>query len=400
MVRTWALTSVLLFATSPVASEPKNRPCSTDCAVGLVDGCCPAVPDPSPIPSGGCASILSCAKECLVGDGLSCTRAGRLSRQPGVGEERDDARATIFFDRACRLRDGRGCALGKRAARGGYATTPHFEAAVTQDEIACQRGDGPACSKLSELHWEDEKYPFYADRACRLGVHDDCAMLAEALLHSPRQYFAWGSRHGFGMQGRGAEFPGAFKRACVLAHHLTSCLNLATWSIHEARPGLSPEQAVEAQWKGAFERLEPLCRQGETQACKLLGELNDELLDRSPRPRAYDKALGPRLFARACDRSDARACTALAVALIRGRGVAPDRVAAATVLRKACDLRDGNACVVLSQITADPRRARSLIQEACEKGVRGSTGGIFRNIGLSEYPQPHGCDAPLPRSRH
>jgi uncharacterized protein len=400
MPRNWALIGVLLCAASPAASQPKNRTCSTDCAVELLNGCCPAVPDPSPVPSGGCSSTLACAKECLSGDGLSCTRAGQLSHQPGAGDERDDARATVFFDRACRLRDGRGCALGKRASRAGYAATPYFEAAVTKDEIACQRGDGPACSKLSELHWEDEKYPLYADRACRLGVHNDCAMLAEALLHTPRQYFAWGSRHGVGMQGRGAEFPGAFERACVLAHHMTSCLNLASWSFHEARPGLSPEQAVEAQWKAAFERLDPLCKQGKPQACKLLGELNDELLDHSPRPRTYDKTLGPRLFAEACDSSDAKACTALGVALVRGRGVAADRTAAAKVLRKACDLRDGNACVVLSQITEDPRRARSLIQEACEKGMRGPTGGIFRNVGLPEYPQPYGCNRPLPRSSH
>jgi TPR repeat protein len=388
---------ILFCAGAASAREPVNRKCSVQCAVELVNGCCPAVPDPSPIPSGGCGSIVACVAACSAGDGLSCTRAGWFSRQPAAGDQRDDARAIVLFDRACRMGDGRGCALGNRMPRAGYAKARHFEASMTRDETACQGGDGIACSKLSELHWEDEKYPSYANRACQLGVHQDCTMLAIALTHSPYQYFSWGSRHGYGMQQHATEFPGAFERACELDHHLDSCLSVASWSFHQARVGLSAERTVEAQWKSAFERLDPLCNQGETRACCLLGNLNDELLDRSTRPPGFDPSLGARLFTRACDLSDAEGCTGLGIALIRGRGVTADRAAAARALHKACELRSGNACVILSQITADPTRARALIIEGCDKGMRGPTGELVSDAGLREYPQRYRCNGSLRR---
>ena len=123
--------------------------------------------------------------------------------------------------------------------------------------------------------------------------------------------------------------------------------------------------------------------------------MNDELLDHSTRPRGFDPSLGARLFTRVCDVSDAEGCTDLGVALIRGRGVTADRAAAAAVLHKACELQAGNACVMLSQITAEPARARALILEACNKGMRGPTGELVSDAGLREYPQRYRCNGSL-----
>jgi hypothetical protein len=276
--------------------------------------------------------------------------------------------------------------------RASYAVSRDFETAVMADHMACQYGQATACSKLSELHWFDGKYPLYADRACQLGSRYDCIMLVKSFGTEPGRGFHWGTHWGMGMR---ATFPNydyhaRSRRACEFAGYVPSCIELAQADFGRRLP-LPPDALVERQWRLASDQLDPLCRRGEGAACYALGAMNDALLDRPIKPKLFDRGLGPRLYAQACELSEAKGCKDLGMAQIRGRGTGVDRTAAASSLRKACDLLDGEACVVLSQITTDPKHAAALIREACLKGMRGPTGEIFTNVGLSEYPQSFTC---------
>jgi uncharacterized protein len=390
MIRVGQVVLVLLnAAVVPASVAARAVKCSTECAVDLVKGCCPAVPDSTPIPAGGCSTSTACIDGCLDGNGASCTEAGWFARHPPQGEERDDERALILFDRSCRLGDGRGCYLGMQEWRADYKASRDFEGAVVADHRACQYGQAEACSRLSELHRLDGKYPLYADRACQLGRRDDCINLVKG-FDTNGGYFTWATGMGIKVGATGSNFAERHHRACEFAGYVPSCVVLARSDFQRRLP-LAEDKLVERQYRLAFDRLNPLCQRGEAAACDALACMNDELLDRPIKPTLYDPGLGPRLFARACALSGAKGCRGLGIALIRGRGIAVDRIAAAVALRQACDLRDGEGCVVLSQITTDRKQAAALIRDACTKGMRGPTGEIFTNVGLSEFPQPYSC---------
>jgi TPR repeat protein len=382
------LAFVVSFGAPVAGGSGKRTGCKPLCRVELVNGCCPAEPDQTPLPPGGCADFASCAAACERGEAVSCARAGVLTQKPGAGGDRDDARAWIYFDRGCRLRDGRSCWLGYTGFRQAYHGTPNLEAAVKSDQVACNTGDPNACRKLATLHHGDGRYAGLEQRACDLGSAEACATLAQAYMTPAGQQFGEDNRR-IGIGPAASAPPGRIntlvQRACTLGR-VESCVTVASWTFHDPSRGRLPER-----WKRTAALLEPFCNRGEGRACRALGELHEELARQPDKPPGLDAELGTRLYDHACALRDAEGCRLYGVAILRGQRFAGDMTHAEVILNQSCSLGSGRGCVAASQITHDKPRAQYLIDRACELDQRGIKGRIYSNAGMPELPQPLGC---------
>ncbi len=373
------------------ASGPgKRTSCKPLCKVELVDGCCPAELDPKapPPPASTCANLAACAAACDRGDGASCARAGTLSQDVSAGAERDHARAFIYLDRGCRLRDARACQLGYAGFRYAYEGMRNLEAAVKSDQIACNAGDPNTCRKLATLHHNDGKYAGLEQRACDLGSAEACSTLADAYAVSAGQAFGGGNLQvGIGPPPSPTTHAKLVERACALGR-VQSCLAVAGWTLRDPSRGRFPER-----WKRVRALLEPLCNRGEGAACRTFGELHDELAQQADKPSNFDAELGPRLFDHACALRDAEGCRLYGVAILKAQGFKGDMTHAERVLNESCTLGSGRGCVAASQVTHDKRSAQALIDRGCQLGMRGAKGAIYTNVHIPELPQPLGCGA-------
>jgi TPR repeat protein len=371
-------------------TKKKEVVCSQKCMVALGDACCPAESATKELPAGGCQDLAACAAACDAGDGLSCARAGVLSRPPGFASDGDMARAYIYFDRGCRLGECRACWLGCERGRGDYEGLPGFEAAVTHDEADCKAGDPNACRKVATLHRTDGQYAAFEQRACDLGSAEACADLADAYGVKRGYPFPHSVKVGIGDPPPGP--PGLCQklteRACALGR-VPSCVSVGYWRFRMAIGGVPAERALDEQAKRGSALLEPLCRRGEPSACRTMGEAYDELGQKPNAPPAF-AGLGLKYLDHACSMNDAEGCLLLGVAQLRAQGFTGDTRAAAVVLQRSCSLGSWRGCVALSQITADRREAQELIDYACARGARGLM-GIYANAGMPELPQPLNC---------
>jgi uncharacterized protein len=380
---------------SPGAGQGKTKAgkesCKQACMVAIEDACCPPVVHESSrhLPESGCHDVAACAAACNGGDAVACLHAGEMSGRAPPGKGRDNAQAFVYFDKGCRLGQCRACWLGCSGSRGDYHGLPHFETALARDEADCRAGDPNSCRKVATLHREDGRYAGYEQRACDLGSAEACAALAHAysdpVYQSVPELLGLVMTPGFSTK--------LVERACALGH-VRSCVTVGHWRGRTPIEGLTPERVVDEQWKRASDLLDPLCRRGEREACRVLGELRGELTDKPAKPAGWDASLEVKYLDHACTMGDPDGCRALGVARLRASGIKGDTRAAMAAFQRACSLGSGRGCVALSQLTPDRREAQQLIDLACDRDQRGFRGNIYTNAGLPELPQPLNCSYP------
>jgi TPR repeat protein len=340
-----------------------------------------------PLPDGGCTAIEACDAACARGDGASCARAGALYQHPRAGLDRDDARAWIYFDRGCRLGNQPACGSARGGYRYGYYDTPDIETALARDQKNCDTGDPNACRKLATLHFWDGKYAALEQRACDLGSAVACHELAQAYATQKGMTIGYGIV-GIGIGDPPPGPPGLYRklieRACQLGR-VPDCVSVGAGEVQDRRRG-----PIADRWRRAKALLDPLCRRGEPEACRTLGELADEVAAQPEKPPGFDAALAMRLYDHACELRDADGCRLLGVALLKAQGFAGDTTHARAVLNTSCALGSWRGCVAASQITPVKREAQYLIDRACDSGARGLM-GIYANAGMPELPQPLNC---------
>ena len=139
---------------------------------------------------GTCDDVPLCTKECEAGQADRCRRLG-ATLQFAKPPDRDEARATSFYERACALGNAPGCVsagqmfeyehgvtkdVGKAAAyyskacdvgyqvgcanyaimlENGRGVPKDLERAATLYEAACRAGAGLACERRKALHPAD-----------------------------------------------------------------------------------------------------------------------------------------------------------------------------------------------------------------------------------------------------
>src|SRR5262245_1089376 len=105
---------------------------------------------------------------CAKGDPASCER--RLNRMKASCETKvvkdcvdvadaystpmhapkDDARAAIYFDKACTLEDARSCAMLANQRAAGRGTPQDLAKALELDERACKLGYAESCKEVAQ----------------------------------------------------------------------------------------------------------------------------------------------------------------------------------------------------------------------------------------------------------
>jgi hypothetical protein len=198
---------------------------------------------------------------------------------------------------------------------------PCAEGDLDECTARCRDGSGPSCTRLGEI---DER----GERATR-----DLALAVEAYAKACERDDAKGCSRlgGLYLTGKGTRYDYAagtrvIRRACTLGYTF-SCGWLA--------------------WKGEGE--------------------------------AKDLAKAERLFGKACEGEDVRACTWQGEMHENGEGMAPDRPGARRLFQRGCDGGEQFSCWRLGQIllrttgsATDARDGAELIEKACAADVEGA----------------------------
>jgi len=301
-------------------------------------------------------NLPACQDLCERGDGWGCTTAGehlieRVSRRARERADADSdprshiAPANEMFERGCKLRDEKACAL--RTYYGLLASQEtDLSSLATLGEASCQRGGAVSC-QITAILYEPEsslrrdreltappasqtRYVMLMQRSCDLGHNKACSQLARRLMREE----ATKSR-GLALLERACE--GGYDLACQ------------TWAAELDRAN-EPAAAAEARALA--------CIHGrEGWDCRRAADLFHE----SPGvPRDPDRALT--LARRGCALRDGRSCSFLV-----DQGSEADRHRA---LQRSCDPSrewiDARLC--LNAADDSLKRAMQLDREACEKG--------------------------------
>ncbi len=251
----------------------------------------------------------------------ACVAVGAIYEQ-GWGRRRNDARARAAYVRACDAGNVASCTrAGWMFARGrGGPRAP--DEASSRFERACQSGHSEACGRLAEMlePRDAARARDLHDRACRAGWTRSCGR-PEAIAS--------------------AEQPAAREEPAV--------------------PQPIPEPTPRPETASACARATP-------EPCLSEGQRAWESSDwaaAAPALRTYCEAGRSR-------RDRALACHRAGVLHMEGRGVTADAAAAIDMLDQACAARIREACasagVALASgsrgVSADPRRARRLLERA------------------------------------
>ncbi len=151
------------------------------CNKGHAEGCARRAEMAGEDADGLATAFEFSVKGCTGGLPQSCVIAARQVHT-GSGVERDDTRATMLFQEACRLGDVDGCVGAGDLLVALPRATPEDKArSFAAYNLACKRRHSEACLKLALAYYEGIGTPASAQaaqthfaRACEFGQQDGC----------------------------------------------------------------------------------------------------------------------------------------------------------------------------------------------------------------------------------
>jgi len=359
-------------------------------------------------------AALRFRRACELGDAAACGAAAVLHARAGA-DSFDVARAAELFARGCDGGDAPSCAelshwyeVGREVAPSTRRAAELTRRARWLYELRCDAGDGAACHELGLVRRRGADLTSLVSafqRACELGVADDCGFVGRMHQHLGR--------------------PAAALRAFV-----AGCDAGDPWSCEEAAqkleaagpgavvPGAARRTAASLRYHGEVLRrraraaLTGRCDAGDAGACERVA-LDYENQAAQPARRVgrrllYARARG--LWLAHCESSGGAACHDGARLLREGLGGPADAARATQLSRRACATGVGAACaaearalLLAAQTVADPdadARANDAFQRGCDLGDAEACRELGWRVlyGLGTAASPPGAEKLLTRA--
>lgn len=223
------------------------------------------------------------AKECDMGHKKSCRYLGGMFEK-GIGVQTDEAEALNYYKQGCRQKDYLSCQLAGAMYENGRGTY--------SDE-----------AKAKELYV----------RACKLQGKANCDKGSSVASSNPKTSAAPSTTSG-------------------------STSNL----VADRKKGdyvLGVEALIQGDYEVSRVNFERVCRDGNADACSLLGEMY--IYGRGVK---QSDEIASKYYAQSCDKGYGYACVSLAKLYEAGKGVSKDEAKAKELYKKACKLKVQTAC--------------------------------------------------------
>lgn len=321
---------------------------------------------------------------CARHDGPSCTSLGELN-WPELGVEEHRVRALTFFLAGCDAGDGDGCARAGFAMLESAAADGNLALATARLRQGCDFGDGSACRVLGVLFVEGAAVELdlsagteLFERGCAYGDAYACDVLGEVYVGH------------FGGTAQPARAADAYDRGCDEGLGV-ACFHLAEMLAAGAGVDADPEAAAALFEIACGEGIASACVDPDPEASAALRAWEDACVTDHDAEACWeaghryqygagvdsdlDRAL--ELYRMSCNegRGNMEGCFRLGDALSE---MEEDHLAEAVeAWGYACDADVREACVPIAEVYAvgaegvpvDVARARSMLTEACERGV-------------------------------
>jgi TPR repeat protein len=342
------------------------------------------------------------SSSCKQGDGFACRTMGAIAR----GQEKNEARATEWYEKSCELEDHEGCFELGRSRTERAVGERDLEKGAAAFQEGCLLGSGEACNSLGRMKQtgegtsqDKEAAAKLFKEACAGGSKGGCAnwgMALESGEGTPRDVKAAFEPMSVGCEGN---HPGACTWLGVqyasgestvqdpprALEHLDKACRLESWLgcrllLHYAGGG---EKWVAAQ-KEIEGRMESSCDKNDLEACYQVAlirsvasetfdpKADKETLIAEAQRRAEDIAL----FEKACRGNHQPACLEVGARLAHPLpGVVGNYERALEILVPLCEAKQARACNELGFLHAngkgvklDREAALTLFEVACEGG--------------------------------
>lgn len=329
-----------------------GREDSRACELGLTDSCIRAAGHVPNLPGGarapGAAPFLR--RACELGSMPACTDYGAMLYN-ATGAQRDRARASQLFLRACEARIKEGCrnaGLYQEEERHDNAAAMRFY------NRACALDDPKGCRFEGDLLDANDPAAARAKyaRACALGDEIGCGQEGVSRVVVD------------GVAGHHEGLP-LLRRGCAAGHRM-SCYNLGVIERDGAGGPNGPRDIPAA--RGHFATA---CEAGVAFGCSNLGALLFDGADGVAR----DREASVTAFRRGCELGGARACGALGAEFLAGVNLPTNPTEADTLLTRACTLESWEHCDLLGTAVLQGRlpggeaRGAPLRARACAHGI-------------------------------
>jgi|GEM_PF-2898966 len=341
MLKLVALVVIVVVAVPLAGSVMVRCDGSLDAAVARVEACAPAA-DALGADIGPSFIGLSC------GSSESSGAFAQSSWETPIAGTR--ARGTLHYAAEKRASDWRVLAASVTVDGATIPVVPcgraEGVAAVDEDGLACDRGDGAACNRLGVAAARGdggakslEAARGFYERSCEAGDGTGCANLGA--LH----------QRDFGDDKAAVHY---YRLGCD-RRSPAACTGLAAM--------LATGRAIAKDEAKARELLEAACEAGYAAGCGRLGATLSR--DAEPGTRARE------LMQRGCDAGDAESCVELGAAWVDGRGGARDEARGISLWLGLCDRGTAAGCAALGRhYRARDRKdeARRYLDRACAGG--------------------------------
>jgi TPR repeat protein len=134
---------------------------------------------------GTCDDVAQCEKECEQGAADRCRRLG-VTYQMGAGVDKDEARATTYFARACAMKNAPACLSAGQMYEFAHGVAKDDAKAASFYEQACTIGYSAGCYNLGVMYENGRGVPKDVDKAiamyavpCKEGAKVACAKVEE-----------------------------------------------------------------------------------------------------------------------------------------------------------------------------------------------------------------------------
>jgi TPR repeat protein len=143
---------------------------------------------------GACSDLVACERECDAGSADRCRRLG-ASYAFGQGVDKDEARATGFYEHACDMGDGPACVFAGQMHEYAHGVPKDDERAAHLYQRACDLAWPAGCYNLAIMFENGRGVPL--DRAKAADLYQTvCTAGAKQACDKARQLREAGSRDG------------------------------------------------------------------------------------------------------------------------------------------------------------------------------------------------------------
>ena len=314
-------------------------------------------------------TIEELRKKCLSNDISSCELVIEHYRK-NLEEKSFDYGALKYFEKACELKNGKGCSrLGYLYAQ-GQGVKQDYRKAKEYYEKACELKDGEGCSGLANMYNQGrgvkpDLATEYWEKACEFKNSGACIFL--------------GARYRFGLvvkqdYRKAKEY---HEKACELKDG-KGCRALGYMYSHGEGVKQDYSQAKE-YYEKAKEYYEKACELKDGDGCEVLGYMysfgQGVKQDYSQAKEYFEKA--KEYYEKACDLKNGGGCSRLGYLYAQGQEVKQDYRKAKEYYEKACVLKDGEGCSALGilyvqgqVVKHDTSQAIEYWEKACELNGR------------------------------